>query len=85
MPDVIATPADVLAALQPLFRDILDVPDLQLTASMSAKDVDEWDSLNHIRLISGIEQHFKVRLTSADVERLTCVGDMANLVAAKLH
>jgi acyl carrier protein len=52
---------------------------------MSAKDVDEWDSLNHIRLISGIEQHFQVQLSSAEVERLTCVGDMVDLVASKLR
>lgn len=78
------TSADVLIAMQPLFQEILDIPDLQLTSAMSAKDVDEWDSLNHIRLISGIEQQFKVQLSSAEVERLTCVGDMADLVASKL-
>lgn len=77
--------SDVLASMTPLFQEILDIPDLQLTVAMSAKDLDEWDSLNHIRLISGIEQHFKVQLTSAEVERLTCVGDMADLVAAKLR
>ena len=79
------TPTDILASLQPLFRDILDIPDLVLTASMSAEDVDEWDSLNHIRLISTIEQQFKVQLTSAEVEEIACVGDMANLVASKLN
>lgn len=78
------TPTEILAQLQPLFQDILDIPDLILTAGMSAKDVDEWDSLNHIRLVSAIEQHFKVALSSAEVERLACVGDMADLVAAKL-
>ena len=77
------TPSDVLTRMQPLFRDILDIPDLELTPDLSARDVPEWDSLNHIRLISGIEQHFGVQLSSADVERLTCVGDMADLVAAK--
>lgn len=79
------TPSELLTSMQPLFRDILDIPDLELTNSMSAKDVPEWDSLNHIRLISGIEQHFGVQLSSAEVERLTCVGDMAELVASKLH
>lgn len=79
------TPSELLASMQPLFRDILDIPDLELTNGMSAKDVLEWDSLNHIRLISGIEQHFGIQISSTEVERLTCVGDMAELVASKLH
>ena len=79
-----ATAAEILTQLQPLFREILDIPDLTVTAAMTARDVDEWDSLNHIRLISAIEQHFHVRLSSAEVEGLACVGDMADLVAGKL-
>lgn len=78
------SPAEVLSILQPLFRDILDIPDLVLTESMAAKDVQEWDSLNHIRLVSATEQKFNVRLTSLELDNLTCVGDLAKLVASKL-
>ena len=77
------TPDAVLAELQPLFQDILDIPSLTLTPTMTAKEVDEWDSLNHMRLVAAIEQHFAVRLSSAEVEALTNVGDMAALVARK--
>jgi acyl carrier protein len=77
------TPDAVLAELQPLFQDILDIPSLTLTPTMTAKGVDEWDSLNHMRLVAAIEQHFAVRLSSAEVEALTNVGDMAALVARK--
>ena len=77
-------PSEVLSSLQPLFRDILDIPDLDLTEDMAAKDIDEWNSLNHMRLISAIEQKFKLRLTTREVENLKCVGDMAALVASRL-
>lgn len=76
--------SEVLATLQPLFRDVLDIPDLVLTNSMTAKDIEEWDSLNHIRIISATEQKFSVRLTSLEVEKLTCAGDLAELIASKL-
>ena len=77
-------PSEVLSSLQPLFRDILDIPDLVLTEDMAAKDVEEWNSLNHIRLISAIELKFGLRLTSLEVEKLKCVGDLAALVSSKL-
>jgi acyl carrier protein len=76
--------ATVLSNLQELFREILDIPDLVLTEDMSAKDVPEWDSLNHVRIISATEQKFAVQLTSAEIEKLKCVGDLSNLVASKL-
>jgi acyl carrier protein len=78
------SPSEVLSRLQPLFRDILDIPDLVLTENMAAKDIDEWNSLNHMRLISAIEQKFTLRLTTVEVQNLKCVGDMAALVASRL-
>ncbi len=78
-------PSEVLAGLQPLFREILDIPDLVLIEDMAAKDIDEWNSLNHMRLLSAIEQEFKLRLTTLEVQNLKCVGDMAALVASKLR
>jgi len=78
------TSSEMLSRLEPLFREILDIPDLILTAELTAKDIPEWDSLNHIRLISGVEQKYAVQLTSLEVEQLTCAGDLARLVATKL-
>jgi acyl carrier protein len=78
------SPSEVLAILQPIFRDVLDIPNLVVTNSMTAKDIEEWDSLNHIRIISATEQKFKVQLTSLEVDKLTCAGDLAALVASKL-
>ena len=78
------SPSEVLSSLQPLFREILDIPDLVLTSHLAAKDVEEWDSLNHIRLVSATEQKFALRLTSLEIETLKCVGDLAALVASKL-
>jgi acyl carrier protein len=78
------SPSEVLSSLQPLFRDILDIPDLVLTNDMAAKDVEEWNSLNHIRLISAVEQKFALQLTGIEIENLKCVGDLAVLVASKL-
>jgi len=78
------SPSEVLSSLEPLFQDILDVPDLVLTADLAAKDVEEWNSLNHMRLLSAIEQEFALRLTTLEVQNLKCVGDMAALVASKL-
>jgi acyl carrier protein len=79
-----ATAARVLSDLQPLYREILDLPDLVLTASLTAKDVEVWDSFNHVRIISAAEQHFRIRLTAAEIEGLQTAGDLAALIATKI-
>src|SRR5262245_35777930 len=78
------TQAEVLATLEPIFRDILEVADLALVESLPARDVAEWNSLNHVRIISAAEQKFGVRLKAAELERLKTAGELAALIASKL-
>jgi acyl carrier protein len=51
---------------------------------MAAEDVETWDSLSHINLITGIEEEFGVKFTTAEVASLKCVQDLAVLVEKKL-
>ena len=50
----------------------------------TAKDIEEWDSLKHIRLMVAIERKYKIRFTNADVESLRNVGDLVDAVDAKV-
>jgi acyl carrier protein len=75
---------DILTALQPIFRDVLDDPKLQITRESSAQTVGGWDSLAHINLISAIEQEFRIRFALGELEELKNVGDMIDLMEKKL-
>lgn len=76
--------ADVLNKLNDIFRDLFDLPDLQLNEAMSAEDIDEWDSVNHVMLVVEIERQFKVKFHTAEVEEMKNVGDLVKLIVAKL-
>ena len=69
--------------LDAVFQDIFDDPSLHVTESMTANDVEGWDSLSHIDLIVAVEKEFRIRLTTAEVRSLNNVGDFMTLVAAK--
>ncbi len=75
---------EVIAQITPIFRDVLDNDDIQLTESTTAMDIEEWDSLNHIQLIVAIEKHFMVKFTSAEISAFKNVGEMCNTVLRKL-
>jgi acyl carrier protein len=79
-----ASNAEVMETLTGIFREIFDNPSLVLHDAMTAADVENWDSLNHIDLIVAIEKKFKVKFTTKDVTSLKTVGDLADLVQKKL-
>ncbi len=74
----------ILIAMTEVFRDILDVPDLVLGPSTTAKDVEEWDSLTHIQLVAAVEKRFKIRFTAQEIQGFKDVGDMSAGVARTL-
>ena len=74
----------IIAELQPIFRDILDQPDLVIDRDSNAKTVEDWDSLAHVNLVTAIEKKYKIKFGLAELQQLKNVGDMADLVAKKL-
>jgi acyl carrier protein len=65
--------------LQEIFETVMDI-DFEITPALTAKDVAEWDSLTHVRLIVTIEKAFKMRFSAAEVGELKNVGDLIALI-----
>ena len=42
---------DILARVQEVFREELELDDLVLNDETTADDVEEWDSLSHVQLV----------------------------------
>jgi acyl carrier protein len=74
----------ILEEVQSIFRDILDQPDLILTRDSNANNVEDWDSLAHINLVSAIEKHYKIKFALGELQELKNVGDMIDLIQSKL-
>lgn len=70
--------------LTEVFRRVLDLETLELTAATTANDVEGWDSLNHVTLVVSVEKEFGVRFTTREVNGLANVGDFISLIAQKL-
>lgn len=73
----------IYSRLAEIFRNLFDEDSLQLSPELSAKDVDGWDSLTHIRLILTIEKAFKLRFSTAEIGKLENVGDLVTLIESR--
>ena len=74
----------VLEEIQPIFRDVLDQPNLKLTRESNASNVADWDSLAHINLVTSIEKRYKIKFALGELQDLKNVGDMIDLIETKL-
>lgn len=73
----------IYARLTEIFEDVFDEDALRITPELSAKDVDGWDSLTHIRLILTIEKAFKIKFSTSEIGKLENVGDLVQLIKAR--
>jgi len=75
---------DIYRELTSIFHDIFDDESIVLRPELTAADLPEWDSFNHINLIVAVEQRFKIKFQTAELEELHSVGELANLINEKL-
>jgi acyl carrier protein len=76
--------SQALHDLTDVFRTVFDQPNLILHDAMTAADIENWDSLNHIDLIVAVEKKFNIKFTTREVTGLKTVGDLADLTAKKV-
>jgi len=74
----------IYSRLTPIFQDVLDDDALVPHAEMTAHDVEEWDSLRHIRLIVSVEKDLGVKFTTREIAALENVGQFVTLIQSKL-
>jgi acyl carrier protein len=73
----------IYAQLAEIFKDVFDEESIEVTPDLSAKDVEGWDSLTHIRLVLTIEKAFKIRFTTSEIGKLENVGGLVALIKAR--
>ena len=77
------TNEEILHTVTTIIREVLELPELTVTNSTSAEEVDEWDSMTHLQIITSIEAEFKVRFALGELQALKNVGDMIELIQKK--
>ena len=76
--------AEIYQRLNGIFRDVFDDDSIVARPDLTADDVDEWDSLSHIRLVLTVEKTFGIKFSASEVGNLKNVGEFVQLIQAKL-
>ncbi|WP_430426380.1 acyl carrier protein [Phenylobacterium sp.] len=73
----------ILHDLREIMIDVFDIDELDLTTATTAEDIEEWDSLSHVRLVVAVERKFGFKFKNSEIEGLKTVGDLVTLIEAK--
>ena len=74
---------EIFDRLNDVFRDVFDDDSLTVTAATTAADIEDWDSLSHITLVSAVEDEFRMIFCMMEVVEMKNVGEMAAIVEAR--
>jgi acyl carrier protein len=77
------TREEMFDGVQDIFRDIFDEDDMVIEDKTNSDDIEDWDSLNHINLVSAIEKEFKIKFALGELMTLKDVGAMVDLMIEK--
>ncbi len=72
-----------MSALTTLMSDILALPADEIVDDLSMIDSGGWDSLQHMEIVTSIEETFRIDLTADEIVDMTSVGAIKAVLAAK--
>ena len=76
--------SEILAKVEEIFREELELDDLVLTDETTADDVEEWDSLSHVQLVAAMEEAFGIEFKSREILSWENIGDLIDCIEKKL-
>jgi len=74
----------VYAKLTEIVRTLFDEYEGPVNAGLTAKAVQQWDSLANVQLMVMVEQAFKIRFRVDEMTGLANVGELVTLIQRKV-
>ncbi len=75
---------EIFERLNTIFRDVFDDEDIVVTETTNSDDIEDWDSLEHINLVSAVEKEFNIKFNIAQVTGMQNVGEMVDIIIDKI-
>lgn len=72
-----------IVKLRSIFRDIFDDESMEISESTMREEIQDWDSVAHIKIVLAIEEYFGFRLSMEEVSATKSVSEF--LAAIQQH
>ena len=69
--------------LKKLMADLFEIKEDEITDESSMDNIENWDSLSHLRLIASIEELFKTSMSTDEMVEMTSFANTKRILRAK--
>jgi acyl carrier protein len=78
------TRAEILTKITEILSEVIDNPTLQLSEESTADGVQDWDSVNHVKLLIALESDLGLEFGTDEVNGIENVGELIDAIQSKL-
>lgn len=75
---------EIIEKITEIFREVFGDKNIVINDEMTAADVENWDSLTHMLMITKVEDELGIKFKLKELNRLKKVGDLISIVESKL-
>ena len=73
----------MMGKLEEIIANIFELDHSQIKKEMTPADIETWDSLSQLNLISAIEKEFQIKLEIDEIFTVMKIGDIYDLLSKK--
>ena len=71
--------------LKHIMSDVINMKESDINDHTSIKNVEQWDSLKHMELITAIEQHFGIMLAANEIAEMTSMAVIKKVLSSRIN
>ena len=72
-----------MGKLEEIIANIFELDPSQIKKEMTPSDIETWDSLSQLNLISAVEKEFQIKLEIDEIFTVMKIGDIYSLLSKK--
>ena len=75
---------EIIQQINMIIVELFDNDSIVIHEETKASDIEEWDSLTHIRVITAIEKHFNIRFELNELLTFNNIGELSHDILKKI-
>jgi len=75
---------EILLKIKKVITDVVEHDNFELTELTTAKDVEGWESITHMMIISEVEKTFGIKFKLMDLMNMNSVGDLIKTIKLEI-
>lgn len=79
------TRTEINEKLNEVFAEVFDDDTITVSETTTVNDIEDWDSLAHLTLVSTVEEAFSIEFSLTEISKFKNVGEMMSSIEKHLN